>query len=134
MPGTVRRGRGPAVAAAVLALLCTLPLLWAAVIIWALAGLDTGAGGWGWALLPAGAAVLLAAGAVQLLRRRSRGLLAAASALAAVLVAWQLARAAADGNRIAVAMAVLLVALLGVLGLCGSPAVRDHVATRTGPS
>lgn len=127
--GARDRGRGPAVAAAVLALLCALPLLWAAVIIQALAGLDTGQGGWGWALLPAVAAGLLVAGAVQLLRRRSRALLAAASALSAVLVAWSLVGAASDdAHRIALAMALLLVALLAVLGLCLTPAVRDHVA------
>lgn len=130
MSGRPSGGRAAVGAAVALALLATLPLVWAAVIIYALSGLSPDSEGGAWALLPLTCALALVVGAVQLARRRSWLVLAVAASASAAVVAWSLVDAAADGNTIAWAMAALLVGLLATAALSGSPAVRDRVAGR----
>ncbi|MCF6746103.1 hypothetical protein E9529_17845 [Blastococcus sp. KM273128] len=125
-PDRQDRGRAAAVVSAVLAFLATLPLLWAALVIWALGGLDSEAAGERFlALLPLAAALLLLAGGVLLLLRRTWSVLAGGAGLAAVLAGWVLVRALADGGEVIAGPAALLLAgLLVALALSASPSVR----------
>jgi hypothetical protein len=122
------------VAAAAFAFVGVLPLLYLALVIWALGGLDADSvGDRAWALVPLAAAVGQVVGGVRLLRRRGWRLLAVSCLPATAFVGWLAAQAVAGGDPISLVSLVLLlgspvVALVLVL----LPQVRHWAGARPG--
>jgi peptidoglycan/LPS O-acetylase OafA/YrhL len=117
-------------AAAVLAGIGTLILLYLAFLVMALGGLSNDGADRAWALLPLAAGVATAVGGVRLLRRRGGGALAVACLLAAAFVVLLAAQAADYGEGPPVGLALLL--LTGpvvALALALTPPVRRWLAT-----
>ena len=121
----------PALAAAVLAVLGGLLLLWLALLLWALGGLSSDGSGRAWALLPlaAGGATLI--GAVWVLRRRGWWPLALANLLALAFVGVLAAEAAGLGGLPPVGTAVLVLAgPVLALALACTPRARTWLTGR----
>lgn len=121
-------GRPPAaaLAAAALAVLGGLALVWLAVIGWALGGMSADGAGRAWALVPLAAGVAALVGAVWVLRRRGWWPLAVAGLLAVAFAAVLAAEFRRVGEAPPVSLAlVVLAAPLLALALACTPRVRS---------
>ena len=121
----------PALAAAVLAVLGGLLLLWLALVLWALGGLSSDGSGRAWELLPLAAGGTTLIGAVWVLRRRGWWPLALASLLALAFVGVLAAEAADLGESPPVGTAVLVLAgPVLALALACTPRARTWLTGR----
>ena len=121
----------PALAAAVLAVLGGLLLLWLALVLWALGGLSSDGSGRAWALLPLAAGATTLTGAVWVLRRRGWWPLALASLLALAFVGVLAAEAADLGESPPVGTAgLVLVGPVLALALACTPRARTWLTGR----
>jgi hypothetical protein len=128
-PDAAPRPAAPAAAvgAAVLAVVGALPVLYLALLIWALGGLSSDGRGRAWALLPLAAAVAQVWGGVRLLRRRGWRLLAVACGPATAFVGWLVLASASAGQPPPVGPLLVLLTPVVALGLAVTPRVRAWV-------
>ena len=116
-------------AAAVLAVLGGLALLWLAFVLWGLGGPGSDGSGRAWALLPLAAGATALIGGVWVLRRRGWWPLAVAGLLALAFVGVLAADSARFGEGPPVGMAVLVLAgPVLALALARTPRVRAWLA------
>jgi peptidoglycan/LPS O-acetylase OafA/YrhL len=123
------RPPAPAVAAAVVAVLGGLLLLWLGVVQWALGGLDTDDSGRAWALLPLAAGVAVLVGGTGVLRRRGQLPLVVGAVLAAAFVVVLAVQTAGldEGPPVGLALVVLAGPVLALL-LLRAPRARSWLA------
>lgn len=139
VPDVVPHPAAPApavvVGAAILAFVGALPMLYLALIIYALAGEGssdgTGGGNRLWALLPLVAAVAQVWGGVRLLRGRGWRLLAVACLPATAFVGWLVVQSTAAGEPPPLGLLLMvLISPVVALGLTLTPRVRHWSAGR----
>jgi hypothetical protein len=125
-----------AVAAAVLAFVGALPVLYLALVIWALGGLSSDGGDRGWALLPLAAALAQVWGGVRLLRGQGWRLLAMACLPATVVVGWLVVDSVSAGQPPPLGPLLLVLTPVVALGLALTPPVRHWIDARrdSGPA
>ncbi|MCU1606898.1 MAG: hypothetical protein JWP46_3363 [Modestobacter sp.] len=110
-----------------LAVVGALPVLYLALVIWALGGLSSDGRDRAWALLPLAAAVAQVWGGVRLLRRRGWRLLAVACVPATAFVGWLVLDSASAGQPPPGGPLLVLLTPVVALGLAVTPRVRAWV-------